>query len=50
MRIMSDADQHPWDHILARGLESLPIAEMFKSLSIIEMKHAYMRAESASAH
>jgi bacterioferritin len=37
--------QYLWDHILARGMDSLPIAEMFKGLSMIEMKHAYTLAE-----
>ena len=37
--------QYLWDHILARGMDSPPIAEMFKGLSMIEMKHAYTLAE-----
>jgi bacterioferritin len=37
--------QYLWDHILARGLESPAIAEMFKGLSMIEMQHAYKIAE-----
>jgi bacterioferritin len=37
--------QYLWDHILARGLESPAIADMFKELSMIEMNHAYMIAE-----
>ena len=37
--------QYLWDHILARGMESPAIAEMFKGLSMIEMKHAYSIAE-----
>ena len=37
--------QYLWDHILARGLESPAIAEMFKELSMVEMKHAYALAE-----
>ena len=37
--------QYLWDHILARGLESPAIAEMFKGLSMVEMKHAYSIAE-----
>lgn len=37
--------QYLWDHILARGLESPAIADMFKELSMIEMKHAYSIAE-----
>jgi bacterioferritin len=37
--------QYLWDHILARGLESPAIAEMFKALSMVEMKHAYSIAE-----
>ena len=37
--------QYLWDHILARGMDSPPIADMFKGLSMIEMKHAYLLAE-----
>lgn len=37
--------QYLWDHILARGMESPAIADMFKELSMVEMKHAYMLAE-----
>ena len=37
--------QYLWDHILARGLESPAISDMFKDLSMIEMKHAYALAE-----
>ena len=37
--------QYLWDHILARGMESPAIAEMFKALSMVEMKHAYSIAE-----
>lgn len=37
--------QYLWDHILARGLESPAIADMFKELSMIEMNHAYLIAE-----
>ena len=37
--------QYLWDHILARGMESPAIADMFKGLSMIEMKHAYSIAE-----
>jgi bacterioferritin len=37
--------QYLWDHILARGLESPAIAEMFKGLSMVEMRHAYSIAE-----
>ncbi|MEX0801461.1 MAG: ferritin-like domain-containing protein [Dehalococcoidia bacterium] len=37
--------QYLWDHILARGLESPAISEMFKGLSMIEMQHAYQLAE-----
>jgi len=37
--------QYLWDHILARGMESPAIADMFKSLSMVEMKHAYSIAE-----
>src|SRR3989304_249129 len=37
--------QYLWDHILARGMESPGIADMFKGLSMVEMKHAYPLAE-----
>src|SRR3989337_1389567 len=37
--------QYLWDHILARGMESPGIADMFKDLSMVEMKHAYSIAE-----
>src|SRR3989337_592002 len=37
--------QYLWDHILARGMESPAIADVFKDLSMIEMKHAYSLAE-----
>ena len=37
--------QYLWDHILARGMESPAIADMFKALSMVEMKHAYSIAE-----
>src|SRR3972149_7202420 len=37
--------QYLWDHILARGMESPGIADMFKGLSMVEMKHAYAIAE-----
>ena len=37
--------QYLWDHILARGLESPAVADMFKQLSMTEMKHAYAIAE-----
>ncbi len=37
--------QYLWDHILARGMESPGISEMFKELSMVEMKHAYSVAE-----
>ncbi len=37
--------QYLWDHILARGLESPAISDMFKDLSMAEMKHAYALAE-----
>src|SRR4030067_1709183 len=37
--------QYLWDHILARGMESPGIADMFKGLSMVDMKHAYTLAE-----
>ncbi len=37
--------QYLWDHILARGMESPAISDMFKELSMVEMKHAYAIAE-----
>ena len=37
--------QYLWDHILARGMESPAISDMFKEISMVEMKHAYALAE-----
>ncbi len=37
--------QYLWHHIMARGLESAAIADMFKELSMAEMNHAYKIAE-----
>ena len=42
---MASIFQYMWDHILARGMESPPIAEKFKELAMTEMRHAYMLAE-----
>ncbi|MDT7943511.1 MAG: ferritin-like domain-containing protein [Dehalococcoidia bacterium] len=42
---MASIFQYMWDHILARGMESLAIAEKFKELAMTEMRHAYMLAE-----
>jgi bacterioferritin len=42
---VASAIQYLWDHILARGLESPPISDMFKELSMVEMRHAYAIAE-----
>ncbi|MBI1886489.1 MAG: ferritin-like domain-containing protein [Chloroflexi bacterium] len=42
---MASAIQYLWDHILARGLQSPSIADMFKELSMVEMKHGYTLAE-----
>ena len=37
--------QYLWHHIQARGLHSAAIAEMFKGISMVEMKHAERIAE-----
>jgi bacterioferritin len=37
--------QYLWHHIQARGLHSAAIAEMFKQVSMVEMKHAEKIAE-----
>lgn len=37
--------QYLWHHIQARGLQSAAIAEEFKSISMVEMKHAESIAE-----
>ncbi len=37
--------QYLWHHIQARGLHSAAIAERFKSISMVEMKHAELIAE-----
>ena len=42
---MASIIQYLWDHILARGMESPAIADMFKALSMVEIKHAYSIAE-----
>jgi len=42
---MASIFQYMWDHILARGMDSLAIAEKFKELAMTEMRHAYMLAE-----
>jgi bacterioferritin len=37
--------QYLWHHIQARGMHSAAIAERFKAISMVEMKHAEMIAE-----
>jgi len=37
--------QYLWHHIQARGINSAAIAERFKSISMVEMKHAELIAE-----
>ena len=37
--------QYLWHHIQARGLHSAAIAERFKAISMVEMKHAELIAE-----
>jgi bacterioferritin len=37
--------QYLWHHIQARGMNSAAIAERFKAISMVEMKHAEMIAE-----
>ena len=42
---MASAIQYLWHHIQARGLESAAIADMFKELAMVEMRHGYALAE-----
>jgi len=42
---MASAIQYLWHHIMARGLASAAIADMFKKLSMAEMRHGYSIAE-----
>ena len=37
--------QYLWQHVMAKGLESAEIADVFKSIAITEMKHAEKIAE-----
>lgn len=37
--------QYMWQHIMAKGLESAEIADVFKEVAIAEMKHAEKIAE-----
>ena len=37
--------QYLWQHIMARGLQSPAIADLFKQTSMVEMDHAYKIAE-----
>ena len=37
--------QYMWQHIMAKGLESAEIAEVFEEVAIAEMKHAEKIAE-----
>lgn len=42
---MASAIQYLWHHIMVRGLASAAIADMFKELSMAEMRHGYSIAE-----
>jgi hypothetical protein len=42
---LSSIIQYLWHHIQARGMSSAAIAERFKAISMVEMKHAYSIAE-----
>lgn len=42
---LSSIIQYLWHHIQARGMNSAAIAERFKAISMVEMKHAEMIAE-----
>jgi len=42
---MASTIQYLWHHIMARGLASAAIADMFKELSMAEMRHGYSIAE-----
>ncbi len=37
--------QYMWQHVMAKGLESAEIADMFEDIAIVEMKHAEKIAE-----
>ncbi len=37
--------QYMWQHVMARGLESAEIADVFEDIAIVEMKHAEKIAE-----
>lgn len=37
--------QYMWQHVMAKGLESAEIADIFKDVAIVEMKHAEKIAE-----
>jgi bacterioferritin len=37
--------QYMWQHVMAKGMESEEIADVFKDVAIIEMKHAEKIAE-----
>ncbi len=37
--------QYMWQHVLATGIASLPVADVFKDAAITEMKHAEALAE-----
>src|SRR3989337_993848 len=42
---LSSIIQYLWHHIQARGMESAAIADTFKAVSMVEMKHAERIAE-----
>jgi bacterioferritin len=37
--------QYIWQHVLATGINSIPVADVFKESAITEMKHAELLAE-----
>jgi len=44
-RELAVAIQYMWQHVVAEGISSPPIAEMFREIAIQEMKHAERFAE-----
>jgi len=42
---LSSTIQYLWQHVMARGLQSPAIADLFKETSMVEMDHAYKIAE-----
>jgi bacterioferritin len=44
-RELAVAIQYMWQHVLAEGISSIPVAELFKEVAVQEMKHAERFAE-----